>query len=217
MVSFACCVPIGLKRRKSKASGIDSPASSAASDHGGSIVVDRRSGFSSMIVHNQSITCPASVYASEGSPGSVHGSLIASENGNRRHRLRHAGTDSDISPHSFADCAASERELDRDSAWYHVARLREALQITTHELRVTEIELKHAYIQLAKERERNDFLMAAHRESSSPTILSQLLGSTKRLTKSKRSGSCPLATYGLPTSSVDFATINSVIRDNSSY
>lgn len=218
MVFFASCLPFRRSRRRSKSDGVESPLSSAASEYGGSVLVDRRSGFSSLIVNHDSMTYPASINASDGSPESLHGSLIASENGTRQRSKNHrvSGTDTDMSPRSYADYSACDREPDRDSPWYHVARLRQALEMTTHELRVTEIELKHALIQLARERDRNDLLKTSQRENSSPTLIGHFLGTARRPAKSKRSGSCPLATYGLPTSSIDFSTINSVISDNSS-
>ena len=174
-------MPLGRRRRSEKSSGVQTPESSVTSDFGRPGAGQEINGLDSVIVHGTSIVAWDSGYNSDRSPDSAASSAY-----------KRFG---EFKPYD-ANICEGDVILDGEKASILIRKLSRALEVTTCELRKTELELKEALSEVAQ-------LRAA---KSIP------------IPRTKRSGSCPTTfsnlALPLPTSAL-FSAIHRIIRQDS--
>jgi hypothetical protein len=203
MKLFWWCIPVRKSRRISKESLSDSSASSAASENAspGSPNADwNQSGlYDSVLAHVSSVTAwsdePASPMQHAVFRQSTYGS-------NRSSRISYSK--GQVIEDGFEDNILLSG-LDVDSAVKLIRKLTRALEVTSRELKRTELELRDCIVEIAE-------LKSSKTCCTLPSLTLPLDTKTNR-----RRGSCPSSTLSvdaLPSCSV-FSVINKVVRQDS--
>ena len=196
----------------SKDSGVISPPSSAASDDfmsglPGDETDDEGEGFDSMIVAGSSARANGSIMSLDPSPASLRSSFTESAEVHRGGNIRCTSSSYDAKYENYDEVEKKGAPYRHRSGDELVRRLTRALEVTSYELRKTELELREALLEIARLKELCSELPAPIARPKSMLNL-----------KTRRSGSCPTTskpfTLPLPTAAL-FSVIHRVNRQDS--